>query len=103
MDQHIPKPVSQRLRRHGVDILTAQQAVRCGLPDQDQLVFATAENRVIVTFDADYLAIHQAGVQHGGIAWRPAQKYSIGQLIQALLLLHGVLDRDAFRNHIEYL
>jgi hypothetical protein len=42
-------------------------------------------------------------VPHPGIAWCPEQKYSIGQLIQALLLLHGVLDSDAMRNHIEYL
>ena len=57
----------------------------------------------MVTFDTDYLALHQAGTQHAGIAWCPEQKHSIGQLIQALLLVHGVLDRDSMRNHVEYL
>jgi hypothetical protein len=103
MDQHFPGPVSQGLRRHGVDVLTAQEANRCGLPDPDQLAFATAEERVMATFDSDFLALHQAGVQHAGIAWCPEQKYGIGPLIQALLLLHGILDRDAMRNHVEYL
>jgi hypothetical protein len=103
MDQHFPAPASRGLRRHGVDVLTAQEAGRCGLPDSDQLAFATAEERVLVTFDTDYLALHQSGVQHAGIAWCQEQKYSIGQLIQALLLVHGVLDRDAMRNHVEYL
>jgi hypothetical protein len=42
-------------------------------------------------------------VEHAGIAWCQARKYSTGQLIQALLLLHGVLDHDAMRNHVEYL
>jgi hypothetical protein len=83
--------------------LTAQEAGRCGLSDTDQLTFAKTEGRVMVTFDTDYLALHQAGLQHAGIAWCQAQKYNIGQLIQALLLLHGVLDRDAMQNHVEYL
>jgi hypothetical protein len=38
-----------------------------------------------------------------GIAWCPEQKNTIGQLVQALLLLHGVLDRDTMKNHVEYL
>jgi hypothetical protein len=103
MDQHFPGPASQGLRRHGVDVLTAQEAARCGLPDADQLAFATAEARVMVTFDTDFLALHQAGIQHAGIAWCPEQKHGIGELIKALLLVHGVLDRDSMRNHIEYL
>jgi predicted nuclease of predicted toxin-antitoxin system len=103
MDQHFPRPASQGLRRHGVDVLTAQEAGRCGMPDADQLGFATADERVIVTFDSDYLALHRAKIQHAGIAWCQEQKYSVGQLIQVLLLLHGVLDRDAMRNHVEYL
>jgi hypothetical protein len=103
MDQHIPGPASQGLRRHGVDMLTAQEAGRCGLPDADQLAFATAGGRVLVSFDSDFLALHQSGVRHAGIAWCPERKYSVGQLIQALLLVHGVLDADAMRNHVEYL
>jgi hypothetical protein len=102
-DQHFPLPVSLGLRRHGIDVLTAQEAGRGAASDPDQLAFATAEERVLVTFDTDFLALHQSGAQHAGIAWCPEQKYGIGQLIQALLLVHGVLDRDAMRNHVEYL
>jgi Domain of unknown function (DUF5615) len=103
MDQHFPGPASQGLKRHGVDILTTQEAGRCGASDLDQLVFATAEQRVVVTFDPDFLASHRAGPSYAGIAWCPEQKYSIGELIQALLLVHGVLDADSMRNHVEYL
>jgi hypothetical protein len=83
--------------------LTAQEAGRCGLADTDQLAFATREERVMVTVDPDFLALHQSGIAHAGIAWCQAQKYGIGQLIQALLLIHGVLDRDSMSNHVEYL
>jgi hypothetical protein len=102
-DEHFPGPASQGLRRRGIDVLTTQEAGRSGSPDVDQLAFATAQERVIVTFDTDYLELHRAGVQHAGIAWCPEQKYDVGELIRALLLLHGVLDRQSMRNHVEYL
>jgi predicted nuclease of predicted toxin-antitoxin system len=88
-DEHYPRPVSEGLRRHGVDVLTTQEAGRGGSPDVDQLAFAAAHQRVIVSFDPDFLALHQSGVAHSGIAWCQEQKHTVGQLIQALLLLHG--------------
>jgi hypothetical protein len=102
-DQHYPGAVGQGLRQRGIDVLTAQEAGRCGVPDPDQLAFATAEGRVMATFDTDFLALHNGGVQHAGIAWCPATKYAVGQLIHALVLLHGVLDSDDMRSHVEYL
>ena len=57
----------------------------------------------MVSFDTDVLALHSSGVNHAGIAWCPATKHAPGSLIQALVLLHGVLDRDDMQNHLEYL
>jgi hypothetical protein len=102
-DQHIPAAVAQGLRQRGIDVLTAQDAGRCSVPDADQLQFALTEERVVVTFDPDFLALAVSGVPHAGIAWCLATKYTIGPLIYALLLVHGVLDRDDMRNHVEYL
>jgi hypothetical protein len=103
MDEHYPAPVTRDLRRLGIDVLTAQDAGRGGLPDTDQLAFATAGERVMVTFDIDYLALHQSGIHHAGIAWCREQKYGIGMLIQLLQLLPAVSDRDQMRNRVEYL
>ena len=103
MDEHFPASASQGLRSHGINVLTIQDAGRSGMLDEDQLDFALTEDRVLVTFDTDFLVLHQSGVTHAGIAWCPEMKYSIGQMIQAVLLLHGVLDRDAMRCHVEYL
>lgn len=103
MDQHFPGPVSRALARHGIDVLTAQEAGRCGLDDPDQLAFAAADGRVTVTFDTDYLALHYAGNQHAGIAWCEEQKYRVGELFHLLLTLHGVFTSDEMKNHIEYL
>ena len=73
------------------------------MPDRDQLAFATAEQRVVVTFDSDYLALHQSGAAHAGIVWCPQEKYPIGMLVQLLELLHATADRDAMRKRVEYL
>ena len=103
LDQHMPPPVADGLRLHGIDVLTTQDAGRCGESDPDQLAFATAQNRVMVTFDSDYLALHAAGTPHAGIGWCPALKYSIGQLIAALVLVHGAMTPDELVNNVEYL
>jgi predicted nuclease of predicted toxin-antitoxin system len=68
MDQHYPASVTEGLRRRGVDVLTAQEAERCGLPDPEQLAFATVGDRVMVTFDSDYLALQRSGISHAGVA-----------------------------------
>lgn len=102
-DQHYPIAVIRGLHRHRIDVLTAQEAGKCGYTDEQQLNFATSQGRVLLTFDSDFLALHQSGISHAGIAWCPQLKYEIGQLIQALLLLHGVVDAGSMRNHVEYL
>lgn len=102
-DQHVWASVAAGLRILGIDVLTAQESGRCGMADADQLAFASAEERVMATFDSDFLVLHNAGVPHAGIVWCPEQEHSIGSLIQARVLVHGVLDRDSMRNHVEYL
>ena len=84
-------------------MLTAQDAGRCSLSDREQLEFATANDYVMVSFDADFLALDASGVAHAGIVWCPAAKHSIGELIQALLLVYGVLGREEMRDHVEHL
>lgn len=102
-DQHVPEAVVVGLRQRGVDVLTAREVDRCGLSDSDQLAFATAKERILVTFDTDFLELHRSGMAHAGIVWSPAMKHAIGPLIQLLMLVHGLLDRDIMRNHVEYL
>jgi predicted nuclease of predicted toxin-antitoxin system len=91
------------LRQQCIDVLTTQEVGNCGISDSEQLAFATAESRVIVTFDVDFLALHNAGMSHSGIAWCQLTKYSIGQLIAILVLVHAVYSADEMLNHVEYL
>ena len=103
LDQNILGGTAPGLRALGVDVVSAQELGRCGLPDPDQLAFATTEGRVIVTFDQDYPVLHAGGAQHAGIAFCHPTKYTVGQLIRALEILHGVLAAEDMLNHVEYL
>ena len=102
-DQHVPQPIVEGLRRRGIDVLTARDAGRCGREDPDQLALAASMRRVVVTHDPDFLALHQAGASHMGIAWCPARKYSIGELLQMLVLLRGVSSSEEMQNRVEHL
>jgi hypothetical protein len=103
LDQHIPGVVVNGRRRRGIEVPTAHEASRCGLPDPDQLAFAIEQERVIVSFHPDFLAQHNAETTRAGIAWCPATKYPVDPLIQMLILLCSVANRDAMKNQVEYL
>ena len=89
------------MRRRGIDLLTAQEADRCGLSDLDQLDWAHAQGRVLVTFDADFLALAASGHHHTGIAFCPASKYSVGDLIRGLILVYEGLEATDLEDQIE--
>lgn len=101
-DEHVDPEIATGLRRLGIDVLTAGEVSHLHYPDQDHLAFATAKGRVMVTFDKDYFDLHNAGTPHAGIAYgRP--KYSIGYMVGALELIHGVFTSEDMLNHLEYL
>lgn len=100
-DEHIPRAVTDALQQQGLDILTVQAANRQGLPDEEQLDFATQENRVMVTMDSDYIALAVQGISHAGIAFVTSDT-SIGDLINNLILLHGVMTPEEMENNVEY-
>jgi predicted nuclease of predicted toxin-antitoxin system len=102
-DQHVPLAVAEGLRRRGIDVVTAQDAEMCGYADEEQLRLAVTQQRVLVTFDDDFLTLIASGLEHPGLAFCAASKYSIGELIRALLLLHDALTPEDMGNHIEFL
>jgi hypothetical protein len=102
MDEHVPRAVTEGLRRRGVDVLTAQEARRLEDDDQDQLAFATAEGRVLFSQDADFLRLHAEGRSHCGIAYAP-QQTAIGVMVRGLMLIYDLLTPDEMRNQVEFL
>jgi hypothetical protein len=71
--------------------------------DDEQIAFALAEARVIVTHDEDFLALAKKGVAHAGIAYCHPQLRSIGQIIASLMLIRDCLSPKDMENHVEFM
>ncbi len=69
-NENFPLPVVEELRTLGHDVLTVQEAGKAdlALPDRDVLVFATRENRAVLTLNRrHFIRLHGEQSQHGGI------------------------------------
>jgi hypothetical protein len=69
-DEGFPFPVVERLRQLGHDVLTTLEAGRAnlGIPDPDQLAFATSLGRAILTRNRRHFVIlHKHAAPHAGI------------------------------------
>lgn len=102
-DEHVPQAVADGLRRRGVNVLTTLESGRVEFADEDQLSFATEQARVMMTMDADFLALDAQGAPHTGIAYAQQGSRTIGELIRALLLIYDVLEAAEMVGHVEYL
>ena len=69
-DEDFDRSAVEKLRSLGHDALTAFEAgnANLGIPDEEVLTFATAENRAVVTFNRyDFIRLHRENPVHAGI------------------------------------
>lgn len=92
-DRHIMKRLAIDLRGRGYDVLTTEEAGNDTDSDEEQLVFAAAEKRAILTFNIrDFAPLHEAwqavGRSHAGIiVSQQLGSRQYGMLLQRLLRL----------------
>jgi predicted nuclease of predicted toxin-antitoxin system len=102
MDEHVPKVMTEGLRRRGVDVLTVQELGLQAVEDVRHLERAAQDGRVVVTQDADFLRLHASGLPHRGIVYAH-QQTSVSHMLRSLMLLHDVLSPDDMVRHVEFL
>lgn len=109
LDEHMPEALAAALRVRGIDVLTVPDAGRLGFSDEDQLRFATADGRVVVTHDTDYLVLgadfQMRGEPFAGVAFCLARKYAndVGKMLRALEMLHAVYEATDLLDRVEHL
>lgn len=101
-DENVNPAVARGLHQRGVDTLTARDAGMLNAKDEEQLKFASSQERVTVTHDDDFLRLHKAGLRHSGIAYAP-HTAPIGAIIRGLMLIYDVLAPEEMHNHVEFL
>jgi hypothetical protein len=103
LDEHVDPAVAEGLRRRGIDVTTTVEAGLTGATDEDQLAFATANARVCVTRDPDFLVLHSRQISHAGIAYWHPKRRNVGQIVLDLTLLWRVATAEEMRGRVECL
>src|SRR4051794_2279752 len=90
LDHHISRRVAEQLRNRGFDVTSSQELRMDRATDAEQLAYAVANQRAIVTADyGDYSRLNThyllAGQEHWGIIL--TEQYPIGTMVNYLLRL----------------
>ena len=95
------------LRNSGIEVMTASDANKLGYSDEEQLIWATQQNRVIYSFNiGDFCRLHSVymleGRNHAGIVLGQ-QSYSVGALLRGIKKLMAAMSAEDMRNQLVFL
>lgn len=107
MDENVPLPVTEGLRRRDVDVLRVQDDGRKGMPDNIVLDRAAELQRIVFTQDEDFLAIanrrQQEGINFAGVIYAHQQSVTVGDCIRDLEIIAKVNEPEDLVNCVQYL
>jgi predicted nuclease of predicted toxin-antitoxin system len=103
LDENVDPAIALGLRRYGIDVTTTIEAGLLTRSDETQLQFIRKTQRVIFTQDADFLIIASQTDDHPGIAYCKQGSRTIGQVIEALVVIYELLKLDDMKGHVEFL
>ena len=103
LDEHIHAAVAVGLRRRGIDVTTTVEAGLMHASDPEQLAFALAQQRVLVTRDRHFLVLASQGSAHAGIAFARKGRGAIGHMVLSLAHLHRTQSAENMTGRVEYL
>ena len=106
LDEDVHAPLAAALRKRGYDTVNVLESKRLGLSDESQLVFATENNRCLVTFNvSDFVRLHNRwiddGREHAGIV--VSKQLPVGESLRRLLVLLQKENGDSMRGQVRFL
>lgn len=106
LNEHLSPRLAVQLRKHGFDVVTSQEAQLLSADDDEQLAYATAQQRALVTFNfSDFVTRHERylaeGEEHWGIVLSTEEP--IGTLLHRLLRLLNTVSANELKNQIRWL
>jgi len=98
----------QALRNAGVDVVSTLEANNSARVDEEQLIWAIEQERVIYSFNVgDFCRLHtiymERGMEHTGIILAERQSYSIGDQLRGLLKLMETKSAEEMRDELVFL
>jgi len=107
MDVHIPHAITNGLRKAGIDVLTAQEDSKDELDDKAMLFRASTLNRIVFTYDEDFLresaALQESGQHFAGIIAIRSRRLSMQRCLTDLQLVCELCEPEELANLVYYL
>jgi predicted nuclease of predicted toxin-antitoxin system len=103
LDESVTNTIANGLRTRGIDVTTSPEEGLIGASDERQLAYALSQQRVIFTFDDDFLSLASTGIEHYGIIYTRQQRQPIGKIISNLVLTWECLEPQYTYKNIEFL
>src|SRR3954452_5301715 len=107
MDVHVPRVLTDALRRRGLDVLTSQGDGTAREDDAALLARATELGRVLFSQDQDFLRLaaewQRDSRPFAGILFAAQQGVSLGHLAADLELLLTCCEPEELRDRVTYL
>jgi hypothetical protein len=96
------------LKNSRVDVVTVADMARFSFSDEEQLIWAKEQSRVVYSFNmGDFQNLHHVflakGIEHSGIILAPQQRYSIGEQLRGLLKLVSQKSAEDMVNQLIFL
>jgi hypothetical protein len=103
LDECVQAQIAPLLRERGFTATSALDERRLQLDDERQLIYATAQGRVLLTYDhRDFLRLHrmfhERGQAHGGIIVLPRRSELELQVLRASMMLDWLATLADFRS-----
>ena len=103
LDEQVDPEIAIQLGRCNVDVTTTVEVGLRTSSDESQLNFIRQQKRVIFTHDKDFLIIASRTSNHPGIVYCKQRSYSLGEIIEGLILIYEVYSPEEMMGRVEYL
>ncbi len=106
LDEDVHPPLAEALRQRGYDAVHVQEVGRKGIADAEQLGYAVAQQRCLVSFNVgDFARLHVAytseGKAHSGIIL--SKQLPIGDVLRQLVITLERFSQENIKNRLEFL
>lgn len=96
------------LQNRGVDVITTLSVNRLSFPDEEQLIWARSQGRVLYSSNIrDFYSLYTAFLtqqkSHAGMILVQQQHYSIGELMRGIVKLIMAKSTEEMENQVEFL
>ena len=104
----IARELVEAFENANIDVLTTADVNKFSFTDEEQLILATEESRVIYSFNVgDFCRLHGSFIKgqksHAGIILVQQQRFSIGEQLRGILRLTNAKSAEEMINQLVFL